>query len=125
LSGEEFGYEALIMEYDNRSWFRAGRLLHEGDTFNLPDRYEWLLEETSWRSWSDASYDTVKMFNPGEPVVLLHLERTIHDRDPDPATFASEGGTPVGERLVIWLDVRAPVATTPGLTAGAPSSEAL
>jgi hypothetical protein len=126
--GGEFGYEALLTEYDGRPWLRAGRLAEQGVTFDLPPRNAWLLAETSWRIQSDASYDEVRTFVPAEPVVLLHIERSIHDRDDagDGPKFADDGRTRVNERFVIWLEVQTPPTTTagflPGVPTGAPSS---
>jgi hypothetical protein len=118
LGTGEIGWEALLTEYGGRTWLRTGLLSEEGTTVALPPGHEWLTDETAWVVSSDASYDTVKAFEPGERIVLLHIERSVHADEPengetsDPAEFedAAKKTAPV-ERFVLWLEP--PLQPTP------------
>ncbi len=102
LHAGEFGFEALLTEYDGNWFLRWGRVQDDGVTLALPERASWLNDETVWVVSSDASIERAESFDGGSSVVLLHLEpKASGDNNPSHTGVDADGGWP---RIVIWIE---------------------
>jgi hypothetical protein len=105
VSSQPFGngessFEALLTRYGGQWWLRMGALNEDGQSISMGGRDDWLDDETVWVVGSDVSYLRPTSFDTTAPVVLLHVEKSVHG--PDESEPADASG--LGDRLVIWIE---------------------
>jgi hypothetical protein len=105
IGNGESSFEALLTKYGGQWWLRMGALNEDGQSISIAPRDEWLNDETTWVVDSDVSYLRPTSFDATTPVVLLHVEKSVHGPDdggpvdPEPADASG-----LGNRLVIWIE---------------------
>jgi hypothetical protein len=100
IGNGESSFEALLTKYGGQWWLRMGALNEAGQSIALAPRDEWLDDETAWVVDSDVSYLRPISFDATGPVVLLHVEKSVHGAG-DGESFDASG---LGDRLVIWIE---------------------
>jgi hypothetical protein len=108
VSSQPFGngessFEALLTRYGGQWWLRMGALNEAGQSISMGARDEWLDDETAWIVVSDVSYERPTSFDATAPVVLLHVEKSVHGPGDDGEPADATG---LGDRLVIWIESR-------------------
>jgi hypothetical protein len=99
LVSGELSYEALLTRYSGKWWLRMGGPGEAGKTIGLAPHDRWLDDETAWVVSSDAKYESVATFDAKEPLILLHVEQSVHG-----SNGARDEPAADGQRLVIWVD---------------------
>lgn len=98
----QFSLDVSVEEYDGKWWCRYGYLNEIKTTYELRPQDGWLKDVLKFTPHSDAGHQIVRTFDPGEPIILLHMRRgTIRKLKDD-----WEVEEPIGpaDSLVIWIE---------------------